>query len=91
MRQVLDALARLEERGRSPATPNEIAYEIGFDRGQTGARTARDGRAMAPAQRVITPLTALRGRGLVALSRRRDDLSGTAYCLTDEGRAAPRT
>lgn len=41
--------------------------------------TARDGRVMAPAQRVIFSLTALRKRGLVGLGRRLDGLSGTAY------------
>lgn len=51
----------------------------------------RESPAFRCGEEVNTPLTALRGRGLVALSRRRDDLSGTAYCLTDEGCAAPRT
>lgn len=91
MRQVLDALARLEARGRVPASANEIAYEIGFTSGQPGHHmTARDGRGMAPAQRVIFSLTALRKRGLVGLGRRLDGLSGTAYRLTATGRAERR-
>lgn len=88
MRQVLDALARLEARGKVPAPAADIAWEAGFRTGQDARRSARDGRTMSPAQRVIFPLHALSAGELVALGRRRDGLSGTAYVLTDAGRQA---
>lgn len=92
MRSVLAGLARLKERGGEyPATANVIAYEIGFTRGQEGDhKHARDGRRMAPAQRVIFSLTALRRLGLVDFGPRRDGLSGTAYRLTPEGEREDR-
>jgi hypothetical protein len=93
MRQVLDALARLEERGTDPATPNEIAWEAGFREGPQrhghGGKGGWSGQ-MAPAQHIIFSLNALRNRELVAMMGRRDGLSGMAYMLTDAGREARR-
>lgn len=66
-------------------TANAIAYACGFYTGQDKNRHAHDGRRMAPAQRVIFPLTALRARGLVGFAERPDRLSGTAHTLTRAG------
>jgi hypothetical protein len=87
MRQVVSALSFAHR----PRTPNEIARSIGFDRGQPKDMHARDGRAMAPAQRVIFTLIALRNAGLVRCVRRSDGLSGTAYELTASGRTFAET
>jgi DNA-binding PadR family transcriptional regulator len=83
MVQVLQALAD-EKRAM---TPNNIARKIGFHTGQDAGRHSHNGRSMAPAQRVIGPLTRLRARGLVSMGSRSDGLSGTAYAITESGRA----
>lgn len=86
MLEVLRALCGYVKGCYRPGmTPNDIAKACGLRRGQDKNRHARDGRAMAPAQRVIFPLIALRKRGLVDMTRRPDGLSGTAYVLTDNG------
>lgn len=85
MHESIDAMARLENDGKDVVSPNEIAYEIGFTAGQDGDKSARDGRRMAPAQRVIFPLISLRRRGLVAMRSRRDGMSGVGYSLTERG------
>ena len=69
-----------------PMTGNEIARACGFNRGQDANRHSHNGRAMAPAQRVIFPLIGLKQRGLVGTASRRDGLSGGAFVLTEEGR-----
>jgi hypothetical protein len=87
MLEILRALA-WASRGnghRVSMTPNHIATACGLNRGQDKNKHSRDGRAMAPAQRVIFPLTALRKRGLVVMGSRSDGLSGTAYSLTKAG------
>lgn len=71
--------------GLPTLTPNQIARAAGYWTGQDGGKHAHDGRAMAPAQRVIFPLTSLRKAGLVVMVRRTDGLSGTAYTLTEKG------
>lgn len=86
MWQVLKLLAKSSLMFR-PQTPNEIARSLGYIDGQDKGHHAHDGRAMAPAQRVIFPLIGLRERGLVRMTPRRDKLSGTAYQITDAGRA----
>lgn len=94
MRQILDALDALRTDSRLriyPSTPNRIAIEMGLDsdvRRQGNGAAGRGGWAgvMAPSQRIIFPLTALRKRGLVYLCSRPDGMSGTAYGLTDEGK-----
>lgn len=87
MLEVLRALSTCSRTNghRISMTPNDLARACGFDRGQAKHKHAHDGRAMAPAQRVIFPLIGLRERGLVTFGRRTDGLSGTAYCLTEAG------
>jgi hypothetical protein len=68
-------------------TPADIASALGFS---TSGPTGRAARSFSPAQRIIGTLVALSRRGYVALGRRRDGRSGTAYRITDEGRAALR-
>lgn len=85
MQDTIDAMAALENAGDAPSSPNEIAGQMGFDHGMGGDGYARNGRRMAPAQRVIFPLIALRRRGLVVMRSRRDGLSGTAYSLSAKG------
>lgn len=63
--------------------PADIAYEMGF---QPEPSRGRSARVFSPAQKIIGPLTGLRGRGLVGTAARRDGLSGTAYVLTVEGK-----
>jgi hypothetical protein len=81
---MLEVLRALFKSGRS-MTGNEIARACGHVRGQDQNRHAHDGRAMAPAQRVIFPLIGLRSRGLVGHANRRDGLSGGAFILTAKG------
>lgn len=65
-------------------TGNEMGYALNLP----PARRARGPWSgfMGPAQRVIGSVRGLDGRGLVALGRRRDGRSGTAYTLTPAGR-----
>lgn len=75
----------------SPRTPNAIGYALGFrpapsQGGLGGGRGSGAGTGVA--QRVNFPLTALRKRGLVGFGWRPDGLSGTAYSITSDGRAA---
>jgi len=81
MRRVIDTL---RDAGR-PKTANQIAYELGFWTGQDDGRHSHNGRAMAPAQRVIFPLIGLISRGLVTRTTRTDGLSGTAFMITAKG------
>lgn len=86
MEHVLRLLAAFTKGDhRERMTPNDIAARLGFRRGQDHNRHSHNGRIMAPAQRVIFPLTALRSRGLVALASRVDGRSGSAYAITDAG------
>lgn len=89
MESVLCALDHADKsqtyRGRM--TANEIARHLGFHRGQDEGKHSHNGRAMAPAQRVIFSLNGLHDRKLVGRRERRDGLSGGAFCLTAEGRA----
>lgn len=71
-------------RSRYPMTGNEIGASLDLPdvRRQRGPWAGR----MGPAQRVIGTLNGLRNaRGLVGVTTRRDDRSGTAYMLTEEG------
>ena len=70
-----------------PMTPNEIGRACGFYHGHIPGRSrcAHNGRVMGPAQRVIFAITALKNRGLLRMTNRRDGLSGTAYTLTRRG------
>lgn len=83
MLEVLRALVKAD--GRS-MTGNQIARACGFDLGQDKSKHSHNGRAMAPAQRVIFAIIGLRKRGLVGYGTRRDKLSGTAFVLTGTGR-----
>lgn len=69
-------------------TSNDIGHRCGFRTGSD--RIAHDGRVMGAANRVNFPMYSLRKRGLIWFSPRTDGLSGTAYRLTDAGRAAAR-
>jgi hypothetical protein len=80
------AILRVLDREPCAMVPNSIAYRLGFQTGQDHNRHARDGRAMAPAQRVIFPLIVLQRHGLISHARRPDGLSGTAYAITAAGR-----
>lgn len=74
---------------RYPATPNEIAIEMGIHEGGrrhgNGAAIRSWSGHMAPAQRIISGLTGLRYRGLISLESRPDKRMGSAYALTFEG------
>lgn len=83
MWEVLKCLAPSPSRPRM--TANEIARACGYYSGQPPGHHAHDGRAMAPAQRVIFSLIGLRNRGLIRMANRRDHLTGTAYEITDAG------
>ena len=95
MREVLTALRHLRVHRRPygyPSTPNEIAITAGYREGgiRHGNGAARMGGwsgHMAPANRITFALIALRRRGLVERTTRRDGLSGTAYELTGAGEA----
>lgn len=67
-------------------TGNDIGHAAGARRirRQRGPWSGYQG----PAQQVIPCLTALEARGLIRNAERRDGLSGTAYRITDAGRAA---
>jgi hypothetical protein len=88
MERILVLLVR-HARGHHPLrgeamTCLDMAHGLGFRSG-SDRRSARDGRVMSPAQRVIQPVTALRKLGLLRLAPRPDRLTGTAYALTEEG------
>lgn len=85
MADVLRALAR---KGVA-MTGNEIGYGCGFSTGQCTGHM-RSG-SMGPAQRVIGALNALRRRGYIDFAERRDGRTGTAYALTNAGRAFCKT
>lgn len=67
-----------------PMTPNAIAMEMGITEGGRRMRGPWSGN-MAPAQRIISALTALTKRGLIEYASRPDERSGSAYRLSDEG------
>ena len=69
---------------RYPATPNAIAMEMGITEGGRRTRGPWAGK-MAPAQRIISGLTALTKRGLIYYEHRPDGRSGSAFALTSEG------
>ncbi len=72
---------------RANMYPNENAMKLGFQTGhrERGPQSNHAGRVMGPAQRIIFTLIGLRHRGLIAMTRRRDGLSGTAYALSAKG------
>lgn len=70
-----------EARGY-PATPAQIAIGIGMGK---LPRVEGNGRVFNAAQRIISALTGLRQRGLIANGRRPDGLSGSSYALTYQG------
>jgi len=82
--RMLEVLRALRKADR-PLIANQIAHACGYVRGQDANRHAHDGRAMAPAQRVIFALIGLRKRGLVRHCHRTDGLSGDAFMLTGAG------
>jgi hypothetical protein len=82
---VLRALARSHINGKGAMTGNQVGTACGFTRGQLAGQCNHAGRAMGPAQHVISTLTALRKFGYVCFAERRDGLSGTAYALTPRG------
>ena len=87
MAEVLRALRRSDK----PLTGNQIGVACGFRPGSNertkSVHTTRAGRVQGPAQRVIGALNALHKRKLVDFGSRDDGLNGTAYYLTEEGRA----
>jgi len=89
--RVLRAMRDLEEQRAQPHTPNEIGWRAGAKTIEGSGRGSGRGsghRVFGKAQQIIPVLTSLRARGLIALRSRPDGWSGTAYELTDEGRAA---
>jgi hypothetical protein len=83
--RMLEVLRALRKADGKPLTANQIARACGYWRGQDANRHSHNGRAMAPAQRVIFPLIGLRDRGLVGHANRTDGLSGGAVILTGKG------
>jgi hypothetical protein len=87
---VLRALSDASKRGEFASTPNQIALDMGLD--ADVRRLGKGSRSwtghMAPAQRIIFPLIALRRRELVGRRRRPGGRSGTAYGITNAGRDA---
>lgn len=63
-------------------TPNQIGYAIGVE-----PRGGAQYRSRGPGSIIARQLTSLRTRGLVWFGSRDDGLSGTAYHITDVGRA----
>lgn len=93
MRPITDrqraVLEYLREHGNS--TPAEIAYGIGMDElppvigSGSGAGRGSGHRVFNPAQRIISSLTGLAGRGLIVHLARLDGRSGASYAITDAG------
>lgn len=92
MRQVLDALARLEEAGVLRAKPSRIAWEVARVEGAFpritsstgGAHRNRGVRVMNDAQRFISPVAALERRGFIRYA------GDGEYALMTKGRRAQR-
>jgi DNA-binding PadR family transcriptional regulator len=69
--------------------PNVIAAKMGIIHGCD--RSTHNGKWLGPAQRIISALTSLRRQELVVLRVRPDGLSGSAYAITEAGRAVLRS
>jgi hypothetical protein len=82
-----DALRMYAEHGT--LTHAELAHLLGLP--PSRRRRGPWSGWQNPAQRVIGTVIGLDRRGLVGHTRRRDGRSGTAYCLTDEGRRVAAT
>lgn len=96
-RQELILVWMLEQERERPGgawPPSEIAYGIGMNRlpaihgSGSGSGRGSGPRVFNPAQRIISSLTGLSGRGLIRHGKRRDGMSGSAYGLTEKGRDA---
>lgn len=83
------ALVALAADGRS-LSPNEIGYGMRAAGVDVPKRMSRQGRSMGPGSMIVPVLKALERRRWIAWGSRRDGLTGTAYCITDDGRAALR-
>lgn len=86
---VLLAVAELDDEERT-AHAGAVADRVNRRHGMDLAAMGRNGRCngmrrMSTATRVTPAITALRNRGLLALTRRIDEMSGTADAPTREG------
>lgn len=85
MRTVLKAMDKITTEAR-PKPPNQIAYEA-----YPGRKWAlsHNGKRMGGGSQITFTLQALQRRGYIHWAfGRTDGLSGTAYYITPEGRAA---
>jgi hypothetical protein len=79
-REALEALRRLRARGLTPATPLEVAREIGFrDYSRPDERAVLKTSTVSASSRTQAPLTALVAHGLVVKTNRRGGGRGYGY------------
>lgn len=87
--RMVEVLRTLANHHPRTMTPNELGYSLGFRpaRSKGGLGSGRGGGAgTGVAQRVNFSIIALRKLGFVDFGWREDNLTGTAYRITDAGK-----